>query len=73
MKGVITILIILLAVLGYLVLNKKDASVVTEAEIQKIEEEKAKEPTGEELIEAQFGISEEDAEARYAPFMQQNQ
>lgn len=73
MKGVVIILIILLGVLGYLVLSKKDASVVTEAEIQKFEEEKAKVPAAEDLIDAQFGISEEDAEARYAPFMQQNQ
>jgi regulatory protein YycI of two-component signal transduction system YycFG len=72
MKGFIAILIFLLLVLGYLFLNKKDANVITEAEIQKIEEEKAKEPTAEELIDAQFGIREEDAEARYAPFIPQN-
>lgn len=72
MKGFIAILIFLLLVLGYLFLNKKDANVVTEAEIQKMEQERAEEPTAEELIDAQFGVSEEDAEARYAPFMPQN-
>ena len=74
MKTFLVVILFCGLILGYLVLNKNKTGndVITESDLKKIEEQKASEPTVEESLEAQFGISEEDAEARYASEMPQN-
>ncbi len=75
MKTVIWVLILALLVLGYLFIgkNKNFGSVNNTPDIVELEKQSAKEPTAEALIDAQFGIPENEAEARYEADMKQNQ
>lgn len=67
MKTVIWILVLALLVLGYVFVgkNKNFESANNTPRVVELEKQSAKEPTAEALIDAQFGIPEDEAEARY--------
>lgn len=75
MKTLSWIIVLAVIVLGYVFLmkNKQLNNVNRTPDITKLEQKAAQEPTAEALIDAQFGIPEDEAEARYSADMKQNQ
>lgn len=75
MKTLSWIIVLAAIVLGYVFLmkDKKPNNTNRTPDITKLEKKAAQEPTAEALIDAQFGIPENEAEARYEADMKQNQ
>ncbi len=72
MKVLTWIIILAVIVGGYLLVTRSNNMGINKTpNIAELERKSAAEPTAEELIDQQFGIPEDEAEARYAAEMKQ--